>query len=955
MNGARGRLDESGNVNADSGPHLAAGALPAFAGEGFLEHLLRDSGLLVSVKDQRLRYLRMSAAMEAQLELAPGEALGRTVHDVLPPDAAARFWRLDHEVLDSGRATQDEEQFEIGGVRRSFIATRLPLADREGRICGVCTISTDITERKGIESALRDVALGVSAVSGQEVFRQTARYLCRALDVDLAFVSVIDETSPGTLKTLALHVDGEFQPNVNYEIEGTPCRNVLGQAFVFVPDGLTGKYADEMARELGLVSYAGYPLFDSAGRATGVLAVGHRRPLREREVTEATLRIFAVRAAAELERQRADRARAISEASYREIFEAAEDAVFVHDVDTGAIVDVNPKACEVYGYTRDELLSLDAGRLSSGEPPYTAEHAARLIARAGSGEVVRTEWRRRNRDGSLHWDEVVLKRATLAGHARVLAFTRDITERKQAEQNLRAREEQYRAIFDTAVDGLLLLNAEGRLVDANPAFCGMHGYTHAELKRMDPRQFIHPEYWDQFEAFLDSLRTGEPFRCEARDLRKDGSAFDVEVSGVRLAFQGEPHLMAIVRDITERRRAESDRNRLEAQLRQAQKMEAIGHLTGGIAHDFNNILTGILGYTVLAREQQDAGSADRLPHYLEQIQQSGERARDLIRQMLTFSRGQRGEPRAMSLSSLAKGSVRLFGSTFPSTIELRTDLAPDLPAVMLDPVQAEQVVMNLCINARDAMAEGGVIEIAARPAPGIAAVCSACRKPVRGDFVELRVSDTGPGIEPEIAERMFEPFFTTKEVGKGSGMGLATVHGIVHDHGGHVVLESRPGRGAAFRILFPAARGAAGPDPRHEGGAGKVARPRREGRVLLADDEVSVREFMRELLESRGFRVTAVADGRRALAAVRDGDAPYDLVITDQTMPHLTGMQLAGELRSSHPGLPVVLYTGYSDSITEQATLDAGIGAFLRKPVDVPALFEAIERLVEARGPEPER
>ena len=253
---------------------------------------------------------------------------------------------------------------------------------------------------------------------------------------------------------------------------------------------------------------------------------------------------------------------------------------------------------------------------------------------------------------------------------------------------------------------------------------------------------------------------------------------------------------------------DEERAQLEAQLRQAQKMEAIGHLTGGIAHDFNNILQGIMGNLALASERQAELKDAQLGKYLDRAQHSARRARELIAQMLTFSRGQRGKRSPVALPELVRDACKLLRSTLPSTIDLRLSLEDALPPLDLDPVQVEQVVLNLCINARDAMRGTGAIRIGLRHHERIHAVCASCRQRVDGSYIELSVRDTGPGITPDVMERMFEPFFSTKDVGRGSGMGLSLAHGIVHEHGGHILVDSLPNERTKFRVLLPA------PDPR---------------------------------------------------------------------------------------------------------------------------------------------
>jgi signal transduction histidine kinase len=455
------------------------------------------------------------------------------------------------------------------------------------------------------------------------------------------------------------------------------------------------------------------------------------------------------------------------------------------------------------------------------------------------------------------------------------------------------------------------------------------------------------------------LRTTEgPYvgrRVEVTAMRADGSEFPAELA-IDVAQGPEGRIfIGYLRDITERKRAEEERVRLESQLRQAQKMEAIGQLTGGIAHDFNNILTGTMGYLVMARERAEGYGDAKLQKYLERAERSGRRAKDLIQEMLTFSRGQRGEPRSLQLGPQLTDAVKLLQSSLPSSVEIRTDFAPDVPCVLLDPLHVEQVLMNLCINARDAMQGKGTLAISLQTRHCGGCTCTSCHQGVEGDFVELAVTDTGPGIGPQVLERMFEPFFSTKEVGKGSGMGLAMVHGIVHEYGGHIGVDSEPAKGTTVRVWFPAwfpaSDDANGEDSSSTNGTIAIdeARTGLRGRVLLTDDEASVREFMDDLLGSWGLDVTLAENGVEAcerFAADADG---FDFVVLDQTMPRMTGLEAAEQILKLRPDVPVVLYTGYSEQVTEGRISAAGIRALVRKPLDIPAFRKLVEELLSTR------
>jgi signal transduction histidine kinase/CheY-like chemotaxis protein len=417
---------------------------------------------------------------------------------------------------------------------------------------------------------------------------------------------------------------------------------------------------------------------------------------------------------------------------------------------------------------------------------------------------------------------------------------------------------------------------------------------------------------------------------------------------VPIRYRGKPHALGMARDITARKKEESERMELEAQLRQAQKMEAIGHLTGGIAHDFNNILQGILGNLTLAQEHVEAQGDAKLDRYLERAHLSASRARELIQQMLTFSRGKRGAPRVLALPPLVGEAAQLLRPALPSSIELDARIDEGVAAVRADPVQVEQVLLNLCINARDAMGGAGVITLGVRMAPGKSWVCTSCRQKFSGRFAELSVGDSGPGIAPDVVDRMFEPFYSTKEVGKGSGMGLSMVHGIVHEHRGHVLVDTRPGAGSTFRVLLPDAEEAIQEfrNQRRE----SREKARLAGCVMVVDDEGVILEFMGDLLQGWGLDVMLMPGGVEARQAFAAQPGRYDLVLTDHTMPRLTGLELAREIRRARADLPVILYTGYGEEISDAQLAECGIRALARKPVEPAELYALVREHLKQKS-----
>ncbi len=632
-----------------------------------------------------------------------------------------------------------------------------------------------------------------------------------------------------------------------------------------------------------------------------------------------------------------------SEQRLRQLLDNTPSLVLIRDLD-GRYIYVNRRFCEMYGMQPDDMIgSLNSDLLPPDVIAVANANTARVLAARAP-----MEFEEEAELGGQRLTFLASRFPLLDQDGEpyaVCVIATDITGRKHTEEALRASEQQYRSIFNASVDGMLVLDEEGMIVDANPALLALLGFRREQVLGRNPDQLL-ASGGQVCRELVAGIADGGSFQRECAARTQDGKPVEIEVRGARMHYQGRPHALAIVRDLTRRRQAEAERERLETQLRQAQKMEAIGHLTGGIAHDFNNILTSVMGYIALAEERPGSRKDGRLGKYLEQAHVASTRARDLIQQMLTFSRARRGEPRPLSLAPLVKESLKLLRSMLPATIELETDLDPELPAVLLDPVQIGQVLLNLCINARDAMPEGGTLRVGLKMAGALDQACASCRNRVRAQhLVELFVGDSGMGIPAEVLERMFEPFFSTKEVGKGSGMGLATVHGIVHDHGGHILVDSAPGAGAAFRVLLPLPAGkpdAVVPEQSARIGAGAPQR-RLSGRVLVVEDEQTVGEFMADLLETWGLNVMVKPNPEEARALLQSDPESFDLVVTDYMMPKGTGLDLACQLKTERPELPVILYTGYSDAVNQEDADRCGVRALVRKPLEPASLLKVIE------------
>jgi two-component system cell cycle sensor histidine kinase/response regulator CckA len=512
-------------------------------------------------------------------------------------------------------------------------------------------------------------------------------------------------------------------------------------------------------------------------------------------------------------------------------------------------------------------------------------------------------------------------------------------DRKRNEQALRRSEVCYRSLVQTAVYGIYRSSLEGRFLDVNPALIGMLGYNSAlEVLSLDPQKdvFVDPA---EYTRLVDEFRrTGRMDGFEVRWKRKDGVTITVRISGRAVAGGDEPAdvLEAIAEDITERRV-------LEDQFRQAQKMEAVGRLAGGIAHDFNNLLMVISGYTEVLLDQLPLGHP--LHSKVEPIQQASDRATTLTRQLLAFSRKQLLELKVIDVNAIVEDMERLLRPLIGEDIELTTSLAPSVGCTRADAGQLEQVIMNLVVNAKDAMPNGGKICIRTASVSLDDSYRPENTFIKNGPYVMISVSDNGEGMDRETQARIFEPFFTTKEKGKGTGLGLSTVYGIIKQSGGYVFVQSEIGRGTVFTIYFPRVD-----EPSEAVGATPVSLSAAGGTetVLLVEDEDSVRQLVRETLESRGYRVLEAPNGSAALALAAAHSDPIHLVITDVVMPGLNGHELVQQLFSTRPAIKVLYLSGYAEDAfpTSAAVAIDAQKSFLQKPFTLQNLTRKVREVL---------
>lgn len=528
---------------------------------------------------------------------------------------------------------------------------------------------------------------------------------------------------------------------------------------------------------------------------------------------------------------------------------------------------------------------------------------------------------------------------------RMFGTAQDVTERRSIEQELRQSEERYRDLVENAHDIIYSQDLEGNYTSMNEAGQLITGYTREEALKLNFAQTVAPEDLPQAREMLAKKLAGEQVTAyETEIIAKDGRRIAIEANTKLVMHDGVPvGIQGIARDITERKRMERALRDSEEQLRQSQKMEAIGQLAGGVAHDFNNLLTAINGYSSLAMRR--LGNDHPVKPHLEEIKKAGDRAANLTRQLLAFGRKQMLQPLDLSLNDVVTDMTKMLKRLIGEDIQLVTKLKPELYRIKADPGQIEQVLMNLIVNARDAMPTGGVLTIETANANLDDAYTSKHVDVTPGQFIMLAVSDTGTGMDPQTRVRIFEPFFTTKEKGKGTGLGLSTVYGIVKQSGGNVLVYSEEGKGTSFKVYLPQVEdGTKTP-------AISVVEPVMRGSeiVLLVEDEDMVRNLASELLQESGYQVLTANGGEEAVKLFNE-HKQIDLLITDVIMPKMSGKEVADRLRKLHPGTKVLFMSGYTDeAIVHHGIVDSHI-AFIQKPFSENALAKKVREVLDAEN-----
>lgn len=869
-----------------------------------LTDLIENSGTLIVIKDHDGRYLLVNRKWEHVTGLQRETVLGKTDAMLFSPKMALQFRENDLRVMESGSIIETEECLETPAGTRYYISSKFPLIDENGTVSGVYGVITDITELKSVEKALQQ-----SQFKYQSLFDSAQVALFRT-SMDGKLLEINNRYAAMAGYSNVEQCIAEFNPGNAWSDPSARSEMIK----TLKENRSISDYEARITRKDGEVIWIIFSatLYPEQGYLEGSIV----------EITD---------------RKRAELALHKNEAFHRKMVANIGDVIVIVDKDL-----INkyqsPNIEKMFGWRPEEAIGT---RTLDNVHPEDLESVQKFFELLmGEPHGVHTlELRYKCKDGTYKWIEFtasnLMDDPDIQG---LLANYHDITDRKQMDQVLRDSEARFRALHDATFGGVFI-HDQGIILECNQGLSSISGYTYDELIGMDAlNKLIAPDWRDTVMRNIKS-NFDQPYNIEG--IRKDGTIYPLYVHGSTIPYKGRSVRAVEYRDLSAFIKAEQEKTELASQLHQARKMESVGQLAGGVAHDFNNMLTAILGHAQIA--MMSCSPSESVLTHLKGIQEAAFRSADLVKQLLTFARKQTVAPKVLDVNEMSTAILKMLRRVIGEDIDLSWLPGSDLWKIKMDPSQVDQLLVNLCINARDAITGNGNISIETKNISFDFASCANKRDFIPGDYVMLAVSDNGSGMSKDTQEHIFEPFFTTKEMGKGTGLGLATVYGVVKQNNGFINVYSELGRGTTFRIYLPRFIGKGITEP--IGTVDEV--PKGQGEVvLLVEDEAAIREVTQTLLSELGYVVLSAGTPGEAIKLAKTNKTKFQLLITDVIMPEMNGRELEKLIREIKPEVKCLFASGYTaDIIAHHGVLDANV-CFLPKPFSIDDLaFKVQEAL----------
>lgn len=811
-----------------------------------------------------------------------------------------------------GSLKREEMEMELGS--RRYNVTVEPIMDQRGDLIGVVHISRDVTEKILTLERLRE---------SEERYR------------------LVTESTREIIITIDLEGRITFANKAALEFAGYQLKEALGKSITeFLSEEELTLFSERIKeRKRGDLESYRYEVSAVNKRGDRILVEAESVPIKRM----GKVREILIVARDITERKEKERRLKESEERYRDLVENVSDLICTHD-SKGTVLSVNRVALEIGGYKEDEIIGKNLRDFLAPDVRDEFDKYLEEILKKGKAEGIMKVV---TKEGELRFWEY--KNSLKRGEGKepiIRGYARDVTERLKAERALKESEEKYRLAFENISEVISIIDRELKIKDVSPSVERMLGWKREELvgrSIYEVLKILPEEYLQKaLEEIKQILAGGRISASRYEFFTKDGEKRVGEISGSPWVVKGEVQgVLCVARDVTERDRMEKEAQALREQLYRAQRLESIGRLAAGVAHDFNNMLGVMMGFTELL--MREFPRDDRRREKLQKVIEAGERGKHIIRQLLAFGRKQTLEPKVLDLNELIKNLTKMLHRLIGEDILMEMRLKEGISHVYVDPVQMEQVILNIVINARDAMPNGGTLTIETSEVTLDEHYASLHQGVTPGRYILLAISDTGHGMDKEVLSRIFEPFFTTKERGKGTGLGLSTVYGILKQSGGNIWAYSEPGKGSTFKIYLPVSKGESQKASVREE---EVAFRAQGEKILVVEDDPALRELCCAILKEAGFRVEKAGNGEEALGVVESGLMVPDLLITDLVMPEMGGEELYRVLKMRFPQLKVLFMSGYSEkTVGERLGLIKGM-PFIQKPFSVNALISQVKGLL---------